>query len=119
MNLEDFLSALDVGNVDVDLSVESARTHKSRIENVRTVGRRHDDNRAACFETVHLNEELIEGLFSFVVAAAQARASLTSDRVDFVDEDDARHVLLRLLEQISDARCAHAYEHLNEVRTAD
>ena len=44
MNLEDFLSALDVGNVDVDLSVESARTHKCGVKDIRAVGCRHNDD---------------------------------------------------------------------------
>ena len=116
--LKYFLSALDVGDVDVDLSVESARTHKCRVENIGTVGCRHNDNGRTCLEAVHLHEQLVERLLSLVVAAAETRASLTTDRIDFVDEDDARHILLRLLEQVSDARRADAYEHLHEVRTA-
>ena len=42
---------------------------------------------------------------------------MTADRVDFVDEDDARRVFLALLEQIADARRADADEHLDEVRS--
>ncbi len=118
MNFEDFLSSLDVWNVDVNLSVESSGAHKSGIENIRAVGRRHNDNRTACLEAVHLDEKLVEGLFSFVVAAAQTRAALTAHCVDFIDEDNARHILLRLLEQVSHARRAYAYEHFHEVRTA-
>src|SRR5580658_1290414 len=44
---------------------------------------------------------------------------MTADSVDFVDEDDARGVLLALLEEVADAACANADEHFYEVRTRD
>ena len=44
-------------------------------------------------------------------------AAMTADRVDFVDEDDARRVLLGLLEHVAHAAGAHAHEHLDEVRS--
>jgi len=40
---------------------------------------------------------------------------VTSNRVDFVDEDDARSIFLALLEQIAHAARAHADEHFHEV----
>ncbi len=53
------------------------------------------------------------------MSAAQACATVTTDCVDFVDEDDAGGVLLALLEKVADAGRADAYEHLNEVRAGD
>ena len=44
---------------------------------------------------------------------------LTTYRVDFIDKDDARHVFLCLIEQISYAACAHADKHFDKVTTAD
>ena len=49
----------------------------------------------------------------------RAHAAGLAQRVQLVDEDDARRFLLRLLEQIAYARGAHADEHLDEVRAAD
>src|SRR3546814_5619672 len=40
---------------------------------------------------------------------------MATDRVDFVNEDDARRIFLRLLEHVAHAAGAHADEHLNEV----
>ena len=45
-------------------------------------------------EAVHLDEQLIERLLALVVSAAEAGAAVTSNRVNLVDEDDARRVLL-------------------------
>src|SRR4029453_12131132 len=38
---------------------------------------------------------------------------------DLVDEDDAGRVLFSLLEQVADARGAHADEHLDEIGAGD
>src|SRR5581483_1862151 len=56
-----------------------------------------------------------ERLLALVIAAAEARAAVAADGVDFVDEDDAGRVLLGLLEHVAHARSADADEHLDEV----
>ena len=71
------------------------------------------------FEAVHLDQQLVERLLALVVAAAEAGAAMAADRVDFVDEDDARRVLLRLLEHVAHAARADADEHLDEVGARD
>ena len=42
------------------------------------------------FEAVHLHQELIEGLLALVVTAAESGSALAADRIDLVDEHDAR-----------------------------
>ena len=94
-------------------------TQQRRVEHVRSVGGRDEDDALVRFEAVHLDEQLIQRLLALVVAAAEAGAAMTADGVDLVDEDDARGVLLALLEQVADARRADADEHLDEVGAAD
>ena len=53
------------------------------------------------------------------MTAAQTRAALAADRIDFIDEDDRRGVLLGFRKQIAHAARAHADEHFNEIRTGD
>src|SRR5947208_2924940 len=108
MHLEDFLTADEVGIRDHDLAIEPARTQERRVEHVRAVGRRNDDDAFVLLEAVHLDEELVEGLLALVIAAAQACPAMTTDGVDFVDEDDAGSVLLRLLKHVPNAACANA-----------
>ena len=69
MNLEDRLAAADVGAIDDDRAVETARTHKGGIERFGAIGRRHDDDAVIGIESIHLDEELVERLFAFIVAA--------------------------------------------------
>src|SRR5262249_36138750 len=68
---------------------------------------------------VHLDEQLVQRLFALVIAAAEAGAAMAPDRVDFVDEDDAGRILLRLFEHVAYARGADADEHLDEVRAGN
>src|SRR5204863_8333506 len=64
-------------------------------------------------------EELVQRLLALVVPAAEAGAAMAADRVDLVHEHDARRGLLRLLEEVADARRADADEHLDEVGARD
>jgi hypothetical protein len=102
-----------------DLAVEAARTHQRRVEHVGTVGRSNQDDAFIGLEAVHLDEQLVERLFALVIAAAKAGATMAADGVDFVDEDDARRVLLGLLEHVAHAGCADADEHFDEIRTGN
>src|SRR6476620_5436305 len=53
------------------------------------------------------------------MSAAHAVAAVTTYRVNFVDENDARRGFLSLLKHVADARGTDADEHLHEIRTAD
>src|SRR4051812_41395216 len=44
---------------------------------------------------------------------------MPSNRVDLVNKDDARSILLALLEKVSDATRTHADEHFDKIRTRD
>ncbi len=117
--MQNLLAAADVRQRHHDLAVKTARTQQRRIQHVGTVGCGNHDDALAGFKTVHLHQHLVQGLLALIVAAAQARAPLAADRVNFINEDDARRVLLGVLEHVADAGRAHPHEHFNEVRTGN
>ncbi len=119
VHLEDLLAALQVGRVDADLPVEAAGAQDRGVEHIRAVGRGDQDDVGLDVEAVHLDQQLVEGLLALVVAAADAGTAVAADRVDLVDEDDGRRVLLGLLEQVAHAAGADADEHLDEVGAGD
>src|SRR5690606_17576345 len=93
-----------VRRVNGDRSVEAARTQERRIQHVGAVGGGEDDYAFAPREAVHLGEDLIEGLLTFVVSADGAStAAGAANRVDFVDEDDGWRYLPRRFEQLAHA----------------
>ncbi len=119
VDVEDLVATLDVGPIEDDLAVEPARAQERRVEDVRTVGGRDHDHVRVGVEAVHLDQDLVEGLLALVVRAAETGAALATDRVDLVDEDDARRVALCLLEQVPHPGCADANEHLHELGARD
>ena len=119
MNLEDRLTALDVGKVDIDLTVKPSGTEQRTVEDIGTVCSRHDDDTLVRLEAVHLDEDLIEGLFTFVVSASEARTSLPTDGIDFIDEDDTGLIPLCHIKKVAHTRGTDTDIHLHEVGTAD
>ena len=100
-------------------AVETAGAQQRGIEHIGAVGGGDKNHAVVGFEAVHLDEQLVQGLLALVVSAAEAGAAMAADRVDFVDEDDAGSVLLALLEEVADAACADADEHLDKIGTGD
>ena len=119
MNAQDLFAAANVRTRNHHAAIETARPQQRRIEHVRTVGGGDQDDAFVRLEAVHFDQQLVQGLLALVVSAAQAGAAMTAHGVDFIDEDDAGSVLLALLEQVADAACADADEHLHEVGTRD
>ena len=119
VHAENLFASAHVRTSDNNTAIEAARPQQRRIENVGPV-RRGDQNHAVVgLKAVHFDQQLIQGLLALVVSAAEAGAAMASNRVNFVDEDDAGSILLALLEQIADAARTDADEHLDEVRTGD
>ena len=119
VHLEDLLAALHVRQAHHHLAVKAARAQQRRVQHVGAVGGGDHDHALPALEAVHFHQQLVEGLLALIVAAAQAGAAMAADGVDLVDEDDARRVLLGLLEHVAHARGAHADEHLDEVGAGD
>ena len=102
MYAEDLLPPTKVGPVDDDLPVESSRTEQGRIQNLWAVGGRHEDHALLRVEPVHLGEQLIQRLLAFVVTSHdRTHATGLAERIEFVDEDDARRVGLGLREEVA------------------
>ena len=116
---QDLLPPGKVGPVDDDLPVEAARSQERGVENVGPVGGGEHDYAALGVEAVHLDEELVERLLPLIVTAAQAGAALPAYGIDLVHKDDARRVLLGLLEEVAHAARADPDEHLDEVGARD
>lgn len=83
------------------------------VQAFRAVGRCQDDHPFPSVESVHFGQQLVEGLFPFVVSSEGSVPPL-ADGVYLVDEDDARRLLVGLLEQVSDLGGSHSDEHLYE-----
>ena len=118
VDLENLFATADVGLVDEDLAVETSGAEQRRVEDLGPVGRAHDDDALARVEAVHLGEQLVERLLALLVAAHRRLNADLAERVELVDEDDARRLGFGLAEEIADTRGADADEHLDELGAA-
>ena len=116
---QDGLAVFSFRQHDVGTTVETARTKQGRIEDVGAVRRRQDDNVRTCLESIHLYQYLVQRLLALIMTTAHAGATLASDGIDLVDENDGRRVLFCLGEQIAHAAGTDTDEHLDEFRTGD
>ncbi len=116
--LEDLCTLVEVGQIDMNLTVEASSTQQGRVEHVGTVGGCQGDDTAVRAETVHLGQQGVQRVLALVVAAhGRVLRTGTAHGVNLVDEDDTRCLLLGLLEQVTHTAGTHAYEHLHEVGT--
>ncbi|MNU56507.1 hypothetical protein D3C71_456040 [compost metagenome] len=119
MHVQDLFTAADIGQADGHLTVETARTQQRFVEHVGAVGGGHDDHAGVRFKTVHLDQQLVQGLFALIIAAAHAGAAVTANSVDLIDEDDARRMLFRVFKHVAHAAGTDADEHFHEVGTGN
>ena len=117
MHLQDRLTAFQIGCGHAYLTVESTRAQQGGVKHVGTVGRGDDDEVSVVVETIHLHEQLIQRLLTFVMATTHAGATLATHGIDFVDEDNGGSVLLGLVKQVTHAGGTESDEHLDEVGT--
>src|SRR5690606_25003403 len=104
---------------DHHLTVETPRSQQGRVEHIRTVGCGNDNDAVIHFETVHLHQQLVEGLLALVMTTAQSGATVATNGVDLVDEDDAGRMLLGLLEHVTHTAGADPDEHFDEIRAGN
>ena len=119
MHTQDFLAPIHIRIGHHNLPVETAGAQQRRIKHIRAVRCGNQDHTLIAFKPVHFNKHLIERLFTFIIAAAKPGAAMAPDRVNFVNEDDARRVLLALFEHVTHARCANTHEHFDKIRTGN
>ena len=119
MHLEDGLTTLEVGVGDRNLPVEPTGPQQRLVQNVGPVGGGHEDHAFTIAEAIHLDKQLVEGLFPLIVAAAHAGAALATHGVDLVDKDNAGAVFPSLFEEVPDPGGAHANKHFHEVGTGN
>ena len=118
VHLQGIQTTLEIGLIHNDPPVKPAGAQQRLIQDLRPVGSRQAHNALGGLKAVDLAEQLVQGLLLLGVAAVPAVPG-TAHSIDFVNEDDARSHLGRLLEQVTNPAGAHAHEHLHKIRTGN
>ena len=113
MDLQDLETIGCRGQRHLDDAIEASGAAHGGIEHVLAIRRGHRDDAVVAGHSVHLDEQLIERDLFFTRAVGAAASS--AERIELVDEDDARRGVTRLLRELSHATRADADVHLVEV----
>mmetsp|Transcript_55823 Transcript_55823/g.145606 ORF Transcript_55823/g.145606 Transcript_55823/m.145606 type:complete len:202 (+) Transcript_55823:761-1366(+) len=116
VHFENLLTSLDIGQAHLDTPIKAARTQQRVIQDIRAVRGSNDNDPRVALEAIHLGQDLIECLFALVIAATHSCTALTTDGVNLINEDDARRLLLGLLEDVAYTRGTDTDEELDELR---
>ena len=69
MHFQNLFATANVRQTYHNLTVKAAWTQQRRVKNVRAVGCRDNDDTFVTLKAVHLNQHLVQGLFTFIVTA--------------------------------------------------
>ena len=120
MDEQDLLATDAVWPLHHHAPVKAAGAEQCRVQDVRPVGRGEHDDRLPGIEPVHVGQDLVEGLFLFLVGASEPDPATTAtDRVQLINEDDRGRILLGVGKEVSDAGSTHADDHLHELRSRE
>ena len=114
MHFKDLFAAGHVRPVEDDSPVESTWSQERGIEDVGPVGGGDDDYVGVGVKAIHLDQDLVEGLFSLVVGSTKSGAPVSAHGIDFVDEHDAGGVALGLIKEVTHSTGPNADKHLYE-----
>src|SRR5579883_2554712 len=101
------------------LEDRNASANIGPIKHVGAVRRCDHDHIGVRVKAIHLDKDLVQRLLAFVVGAAQPGSTLTANRINLIDEDDAGAIAFSLLEEVAHAARANADEHLHKFRAAN
>ena len=119
MYLENFLTSLDVRTIHYNLTIKTAGTQQSRVQNIRTVGSSNHDDAFVSAKAVHFNQQLVQSLFTFVMATAKTCATLTTNCVNLINKYYAGSAFFSLIKQVTNTGSTYTNKHLYEVRTGN
>ena len=102
MYSEDLLALVQVGQIDVNLTVKSSGTQQGLIQNIYTVGSSQYDDSTIRTESIHFCKQLVQCVFALVVTShAGVLSTGTAHRINFIDKDDTRSLFLCLTEEVA------------------
>ena len=116
VNFQNLLPPVLVGNGDGDFAVEAARPAQGRVQHVGQVGGRQHDNVLTLRESVHQAQQLRHDALFHV---ADRTIAVRGNGVDLVEEDDARRLPRRLVENLPQVGFALAVELVDDFRAVD
>ena len=117
MHTQNSLSALYIRIANNNLTVKPTRTQQRWVENISPVGGCNDNDIIFSSKAIHFYQQLVQGLFPFIVSATQSSTSVPTNCINFIYENDGRSIFLCLFKQVPHTGCTNTDKHFYEIRT--
>src|SRR5450755_3452259 len=115
--LENSQATIPVRSLDRDTAVETSWPQQCFIQSIRSVGSSDNHHGLAGIKAVHLHQQLVQRLFTLIVAI-DAGTALPTHGVDFIDKDDAGSGFLGLVKQVTHTAGTHTNQYFDKLGTA-
>ena len=102
VDFQNFFSAFQIRQFHRNSPVKSSRTKQSRIQRIRTVCRRENYDTFRRIESVHLGQQLVQGLLALVISGKSLAVTFLSYRINLINKYNTRRFFIRLLKQVAD-----------------
>ena len=119
VDTEDSHTGLGTRWGELDLAVDAPGPDECRVERLDFVGGHDDLDVAARVEAVELVDELQHRALYFIVSTSAVIETSSTNSVDFIEEDDARFLAPRHLEELADHARTFSDVLLHEFGTDD
>ena len=100
MNLQNCFTACKIRKLNRNTTVKTARTGKRRVKGFRTVGCCQNDNAVVALKAIHLCQQLVQCLLTFIIAA-NLTVTFFTNGINFINEYNTWCFFLRLLKKIT------------------
>src|SRR5690625_4339629 len=113
--MQNLLAPANIRQGDHHLAIKTTGTQQGRVQYIRTVSSGDHQDPLPALKAVHLDEQLVERLFTLVITAPQAGTTLSTDRVNFINKDNTWGLLFGLLEHVTHTRRTNPDKHLDKI----
>lgn len=116
VHTQDGLPAFQIGQFHLDAPVKASGAQQGLVQCLRPVGGSQNHNTLAAVKTIHLRQQLIQGLFALIIPR-EAVVALLSDGINLINKNNAGGLFIGLLEQVAHLGRSHSDKHLDKLRT--
>ena len=117
MHLQNTPPTTPIRTINHNLTIKPTRPQQRRIQNIRTIRSRNQNNIILQLKPIHLHQQLIQRLLTLIMPPTQTSPTMPPNRINLIHKHNTRRRLLRLLKQIPNTRRTHTHKHLHKIRT--
>ncbi len=119
MQIQNLRPTLQRRQINRHLPIKPPRPQKCRVQRVRPIRRRNHNHALIRVKPIHLHQHRIQRLLIRMLPPHRTRARpLLPNRINLINEHNARRTLLRLRKYIPHPARTHAHKHLFKVAPA-